>query len=200
MKNIIFPILIVLSIIACQSEHYTTSEVLSELKDGDGVDRTFFFYPGIMRAVNLKDNPDYYQLIRNVRKLVVYRMKDEFGVDDVVDLKLRLQAEEHFEEYATVNLNGRRIYFLGKEDPNQSILMVPTKYEYYLADIVGQINIWSLNQLIQTLSADSTSIGEDFLDVFSLVGIQREEDDATKDSISVDSLNQDTLSKVIIEE
>jgi hypothetical protein len=97
-----------------------------------------------MRVVNLKDNPEYYQLIRNVKKLVVYRMKDEFGVDDIEDLKTRLQNEEQFEEYATLNLKGQRIYFLGKMDPQESILMVTTGGEYLIADIVGQINFWSL--------------------------------------------------------
>jgi hypothetical protein len=153
-----------------------------------------------MRVVNLKDNPEYYQLIRNVKKLVVYRMKDEFGVDDIEDLKTRLQNEEQFEEYATLNLKGQRIYFLGKMDPQESILMVTTGGEYLIADIVGQINFWSLNQMVQTLSNDSIRIGEDFLDVFSLMGIIRKQDEPTIDSLAVDNLYRDTLRELIIEE
>ena len=145
-----------------------------------------------MRVINLKDNPDYYDLIKNLRKVVVFRMSEEFTVGDAENLRIRLQEQEYFEEYANVNLQGQRIYFLGKENPGHSILMIPAEDEYYIADIVGQINFWSLHKLMRSFGDDSSGTSEDFLDVFSLMGIKRSQDHIVVDSVSVDSFLPDT--------
>ena len=198
MKNKIIPGLIIICWLACsQNKLHEISNVLSELRNGDLIERTFFFYPSILRIINLKDNPDYYDFIRNVNKLVVFRMDEEFTKDNIENLRFRLSREEHFEEYARVNLKGQQIYLLGKEDLDQWILIIHAEGKYYIADIVGQVDFWSLNKLMRSMAVDSSGAGQDFLDVFSLLGIQRGQDDIDVDSVSVDSLRPEVNPELI---
>ena len=199
LKNRIISGAYIIFLLACTGNRkLPISSILPELKSSDKVERSYFFYPSILRIFNLKAHPDYYDLIRNIKKLGVYRMSDEFSSDDVESLRLRLLEEEHFEEYARLNIKGQRIYFLGKEEPNYAILMIPSQEEFYIADIEGQINFWSLNKLVQSMVSDSSSTGDDFLDVLSLIGLERRKEEIITDSLSVDSVRPDADSGSLI--
>lgn len=135
----------------------------------DRTSRTLFFYPSIIRVINLQDNPAFYRLTENIEKLIVYRLKDDFTGKDATELKSRLEEHESFDEYATISLQGKKIYFLGKEAPSHSVLIIPAEEEYFIADVMGQIDFFTLSQIIEIMSKEQQNEEPQFLDIFSLM-------------------------------
>lgn len=167
------PIFILLFILlACNKySRLEPSQLLVGLKEQEKTVRTYYLYPSILRIINLQDNPDFNELIRHVEKTIVYRLKPQLTGEEIFQLKWSLQEEEHFEEYAQISIKGQKSYFLGKENPDHSIIIFPLDGEYFVTDILGQINFLEINNLIQSLSAQDTSEQDQFLDIFQIMGI-----------------------------
>ena len=193
-----------LTLVSCNKySHLQPSPLLLQLRQSEKTERTLYFYPSILRIINLQDNPDFYRLIRNIEKMIVYRMKDDFSIQEVTNLKSKLQEEESFEDYANISMEGQKIYFLGKEDPFHSVFIVPTGSEYYIVDVMGQINFLALSRMIQLMNSGKRADQEQFLDILQLVGARenstQENSNALPDSNTVntqensDTINSDTI-------
>lgn len=160
----------IFSVVSCNKySRLESSAVLAALQVGEKTSRTFYFYPSILRIINLQHNPDYYRLIRNIEKIIVYRLIEDFSGEEWLDLKLRLEKEESFEEYANLSSAGQQIFILGKENPFHSVFMVPADGEYYVIDVMGQINYIALNRMIQLMKTQEEESEQQFLDIFQLI-------------------------------
>lgn len=149
-------------------------ETFSEL-DQRMVSRGYYFYPSVLRIINQGDDPAFYSLIRDVDLVVAYRM--HFGAKDSTFSGLTESVSElSFVEYLDVNNRDYKILVYGREDPNETILLIGEKDRGLALDILGPVNVLALTQLTQTLSADNS----DYLDVFSLIGYQRDDDRETE--------------------
>ena len=145
------------------------SAVLADLKFDQRTSRTLFFYPSILRVINLQEHPAYYDLVENIEKIIVYRLEDSFTSHDADSIKTQLETSEAFEEYANLSLKGSRMYLLGKEQPSHMVFMIDTESNYYIADVLGQIDFLGLNQIMKLMSEDQEEETPQFLDVFSLM-------------------------------
>lgn len=164
--------ILLLLLLACNKySHLEVSQLLVDLKDQEKTVRTYYLYPSILRIINLQDNPDFNEVIRHVEKTIVYRLKPQTTAEEISQLKWSLLDREHFEEYAQISMKGQKSYFLGKENPDHSIIIFPLNGEYYITDILGQINFLEINKMIRSISAQDTSGQDQFLDIFKIMGI-----------------------------
>ncbi|MCB0688933.1 MAG: hypothetical protein KDC53_20485, partial [Saprospiraceae bacterium] len=168
------PFIFLILLVSCNKySRLEPSAILSELSEKEKVARSYFFYPSIMRMVNLQDNPSFNEMIKKVEKVILYRLKREVTLGELTVVRNRLEQEEAFEDYARVSLQGKKMFFLGKENPDHSVFIIPSEREYYVADVMGQINFIALNKMIQLFSAEANNENKQFLDIISLVGGQR---------------------------
>ena len=187
--------MLVLCFQGCVRAGFEAGDLLRNLQEGKRTDRVLHFYPSTLRAMNISKNPDYYALIQDLRRLVFYRLKDDFTTEELNTLERQLRGAKEFEEYIRINNRDLDFLALGKENPDELIALVDQKGTHYILHFLGMINIFQAQRFFEDLQEGDNN--DQFVDILSLIGEnKRNANKDTTESINpIDSLthNQDTI-------
>jgi hypothetical protein len=127
-------------------------------------ERKFCFYPSTLRMINIAKNPDYYDLVNGIEKMLVYTLDSAAKASQSYKSIITSYQKIGFEEY--VNVAGRNTDFImyGKENKNENQFVGVMKsedalYAFYLR---GRIGWQKIPALMQSFQAD------DMINIFEL--------------------------------
>jgi len=118
-------------------------------------DRKFCFYPSTLRMINIAQNPDYYELVNGIEKLLVYTLDSAAKANQSYNGLITSYRKIGFDEY--VSMSGGKTTFIlyGKENKaeNQFVGVMKSEdamYAFYLRGRIGWQKIPALMQSFQT--------------------------------------------------
>jgi hypothetical protein len=127
-------------------------------------DRKFCFYPSTLRMINIAKNPDYYELVNRIEKLLVYTLDSAANAGQSYKGLITSYKKIGFEEYVTMAGGKTNFILYGKEnkDENQFVGVMKSEdamYAFYLRGRIGWQKIPALMQSFQT---------DDMINIFDL--------------------------------
>ncbi len=129
-------------------------------------DRKFCFYPSTLRMINIAKNPDYYDLVNGIEKLLVYTLDSAAKASQSYKAIITSYRKIGFEEYAAISGGETNFFLYGKEnknkDENQFVGVMKNEdamFAFYLRGSIGWQKIPALMQSFQT---------DDMINIFEL--------------------------------
>jgi hypothetical protein len=127
-------------------------------------DRKFCFYPSTLRMINIAKNPDYYELVNGIEKLLVYTLDSAAKAGQSYKSLITSYKKIGFEEYVTVAGGKTNFILYGKENKNENQYVGVMKsedamYAFYLRGRIGWQKIPALMQSFRT---------DDMINIFDL--------------------------------
>ncbi len=139
------------------------SSAVTEFKDNHETALAFYFYPSTLRMINLQRNPEFDEMIKDIKKARFFKL--DSGVvtqPDLTTLGNDLR-KAGYEEMMMMKSKGNDIEVLGLEKHTPEIVVISRNgYECMLLEVTGMINIAKIPKLIDAFSSGA------FLDVFNL--------------------------------
>ena len=165
--------LLIILFLAPLATTFGQSKTLKQLKEEEKVwRRGFYFYPSTLRMININKNEEYYEMIKDIKKLVFFRMdREKFGSDDFYQTISDLESVEAYAEYMVVEGADQQLYIYGKKSPTQTVVLASMKGDYFIVEILGKIDLLEIPKLYNKLSNEEAGLGEDFIDIFSIMGL-----------------------------
>ncbi len=180
------------------------SKTIQKLIDEERTGHRFYFYPSTLRMLNLKQDPEFNEMIKDLKKLIFFPIrKDRFDDNKFRDAIKELYIED-FEEYMTVDGTGdTQLHVVGKEKPFETVVLAKVDGEYYAADLVGSVDLLKLSRVYQKIAENDEAFSENFLNVFEMMGgddRKRRSHDQEQDSEAGNSGGEDSDTKIEGEE
>ena len=105
-------------------------------------ERKFCFYPSTLRMINIDKNPDYYELVNGIEKLLVYTLDSAAKASQSYKTVIISYKKIGFEEYVSVAGGKTDFIMYGKENKNENQFVGVMKSEdaifaFYLRDRIG---------------------------------------------------------------
>ena len=127
-------------------------------------ERKFCFYPSTLRMINTAKDPDYYELVNGIKKLLVYTLDSSAKANRSYKSIIASYKKIGFEEYATISGGQTSFFLYGKENKkeNQFVGVMKSEdavYAFYLRGRIGWQKIPALMQSFQT---------DDMINIFDL--------------------------------
>ncbi len=170
------------------------SKTLLKLKEDEKIVHPFYFYPSTLRMINLGGDKTYNDLVKDVRKLIFFKLKsDSFGAEDF-DLTLeKLMTEELYEEYIVVEGGDQEIHMVGKT--NSTVMLGYYDDAYYMAELQGNIDVMRVPELYNKIANADSTFQNNFLDVFDMLGIKEDKENTDRHNEEEKSPDDDPLKK-----
>jgi Domain of unknown function (DUF4252) len=141
-----FPLMFIL-ISGCQSEK--TKSVLEKHEARYPDIRKKYIYQSVIRLANIKGDPDFNKLIKDVRKITIYLPPSEDSTYQIKDVSSGIAADG-FEQLMEVRTEGSgRISLWVKESKSSSQYMgfFDTEAEHIIFEIDGQLDLAYISAL-----------------------------------------------------
>ncbi len=127
-------------------------------------DRKFCFYPSTLRMLNIAKNPDYYELVNGIEKLLVYTLDSAAKAGQSYKGLITPYKKIGFAEYVTVAGGKTNFILYGKENKGKAQFVgvmknEDTMYAFYLRGRIGWQKIPALMQSFQS---------DDMINIFDL--------------------------------
>lgn len=141
-----------------------TTEDLQKKYDGS---LALFFYNNTLRMVNLAEDEEFDELIRDIEKMKFLVIKKEgFAKDDYQKLITDYKSES-FEEMMTSRHDGKNFDVYMKDGNSKGMVVTVNDDEnLYVLDIVGSIPLNKVTKLFNTID-NSSEIGKKIRDFAS---------------------------------
>jgi hypothetical protein len=140
---------------------FAQEDILKEFAE-DNNQRKFCFYPSTIRMINLENDPEFNEMVKPLKKLLVYKMDSAGSIWDNYQPTFDSYEEKGFEEYATIFGNGYNVRIMGKDTRGQQYVgilkMESDAYTFYLD---GYVNWQKLPNLMNQLQSNQ------FLDIMN---------------------------------
>jgi hypothetical protein len=117
-------------------------------------ERKLCFYPSTLRMINISKNPDYYELVNGIEKLLIYTLDSAAKASQSYKTIITSYKKIGFEEYVSVLGGETNFIMYGKENRNENQFVGVMKNEdgifaFYLRGRVGWQKIPALMQSFQ---------------------------------------------------
>lgn len=127
-------------------------------------DRKFCFYPSTLRMINIAKNPDYYELVNGIEKMLVYTLDSAAKESQSYKSLITSYKKIGFEEYISMAGGKTNFILYGKENKNENQFVGVMKseeamYAFYLRGNIGWQKIPALMQSFQK---------DDMINIFKL--------------------------------
>lgn len=130
---------------------FAQEQILKDFAE-NSYERKFCFYPSTIRMINLKNDPEYNAMVRDIEKLLIYALDSAGTFGDGLKVTLSRYEEKGYEEYARLFGNGYNVHILGIEEPGQEWVglfkLQDQSYAFYLK---GMVNWQKLPKMMETL-------------------------------------------------
>ena len=142
---------------------YAQNSAVTDFKENHETALSLYFYPSTLRMVNIEQNPEFNEMIRQVKKARFFRMDSgTVSKDDLNNLVSEL-TEDGFEEVMFVKNKNMDLKVWGLETKNPELVIISkSDEELMLLEINGMINIAKIPKLAETFNQNS------FLDILKL--------------------------------
>jgi len=175
-------LIVVFSLTYCGMS-WSQNQIVKKLIEEDRAGHQFYFYPSTLRMLNIDRDPDFYRMVRDIRKLVFFKLRQ----DRFDDLRMRqihseLIDEERFDVYMTIEGPDQILFVSGRDNPFETILLAKQGGEYYLADLEGRIDLLYLSRMYQKISERDSGFSDGFINIFDVMGGDRKQDDDRPDN------------------
>jgi len=147
-------------------------KIIKQLKSDNQIELSLYFYPSTLRMVNLQKNEEFNRLIRDIKKMIFYKMNASYDQAAFYQPIIELKNEENLEEYIVVDGPGQKLYILGREDPAETVGLAFFQNERFIFDVTGSLSIREIPKLYEYLAAGDATFSNTFLDVFDVVNLQ----------------------------
>ena len=135
----------------------TQNPIVTEFKDSHGTSLSLYFYPSTLRMINIERNPEFDEMIREIRQARFFRL-DSGSVtkEDLRDLTNNLQAVG-FEEMMLYRDGSSdvRVWGLEKKKPEMVIISNSGENEVMVLEIDGMVNVARIPRLAQTFNENA---------------------------------------------
>jgi hypothetical protein len=159
-------IVLIIGIIHFRTDALTAqSATVSRIKENKKPDLALYFYPSTLRMINLSDNEDFDQLVKEIRKIRFFQWGLENNPDIDEKSLIRDLTEEDFEECMVIQTGEMDMMVYGREQRKKQpelVAIVETKHQIQLLDIQGIVNVAKIPALINNLNS------ADFINVLDL--------------------------------
>jgi hypothetical protein len=152
----IVTLLLIVCAAAAQAQTKTTENLHKKYSES----LAFFFYNNTLRMVNLTEDKEFDELIRDVEKMKFLMIKkQDFAKDDYKRLISDYKAES-FEEMMTSRHEGKNFDVYMKDGKSKGMIVTVNDDEnLYVLDIVGSIPLNKVTKLFSTID-ESSEIGK----------------------------------------
>ena len=142
---------------------YAQNSAVTDFKENHEIALSLYFYPSTLRMVNIEQNPEFNEMIRQVKKARFFKIDSgAVSKDDLKNLVVEL-TEDGFEEVMFVKNKNMDIKVWGLETKNPELVIISkSDEELMLLEINGMINIAKIPKLAETFNQNS------FLDILKL--------------------------------
>lgn len=126
--------------------------------------RKFCFYPSTLRMLNMAHNPDYYILVNDIEKLLIYTLDSAAKANQSYKAMIATYKKTGFEEYATIT-GGNSIFLLyGKENKlqNQFVGVMKSEDSFYAFYLRGRVAWQKIPALMKSFNTG------DMINIFDL--------------------------------
>ncbi|HUR30888.1 MAG TPA: DUF4252 domain-containing protein, partial [Saprospiraceae bacterium] len=102
-----------------------------------------YIYKSVLRLANVKDDPDYNKLIKDIRKIIIYSPPSNDTTHQVKDLRgaIRSGGYEELMDVRTANRDRINLFVNESLPKPHYIGLLETSSEEYILEIDGQINL-----------------------------------------------------------
>ena len=156
---------------------WSQSKTVQKIIDEERTDHRFYFYPSTLRMMNLNEDPSFNGMIKDIKKLIFFKFKENHF--DASEMQLTLQLlinQENFEEYLSIDgAEKGSLFVVGKQDPYETVVLARQEGDYYLANLIGSIDLLQLSRLYQKISESDQKFSDGFINVFDLMSSDRKE-------------------------
>jgi len=116
-----------------------------------------YVYQSILRLANIKHDPDYENLIRDIRKIILYLPPAEDSTYQITGMSSGLRSDGYEELITVRTAEAQRISLWVKENGKKShyIALVDSNTDDVILEVDGEIHPEFLNSII---SADQSSL------------------------------------------
>jgi hypothetical protein len=151
MRYILILLLGFITIVA-QGQSKTTENLQKKYSES----LAFFFYNNTLRMVNLAEDEEFDELIRDIEKMKFLMIKKQgFAKSDYQKLITDYKAES-FEEMMTSRHEGKNFDVYMKEGESKGMIVTVNDDEnLYVLDIVGSIPLNKVTKLFSTIDSSS---------------------------------------------
>lgn len=114
--------------------------------------KTFCFYPSTMRMINISKNEDYEELIKPIKKLMIFQLDSATSADKSYLELIKTYESNGFEEFTSYYGGGSSVFVYGKEEKINQFMGIFSEeggavYSFYLT---GNPNLQKLPTLINS--------------------------------------------------
>lgn len=158
MKNLITIVFSLMVLQGCQHK-----DPVTKFRESVQIKKTFYFEPSTLRMINLKQNPDFNEAVKNVEEGRFFMVERNAHTDSAVYRLKEDVATAGFDELMTLRNRNTDIviYALDKEKP--VILGIAlTDTVYNIVEVRGMINLAKIPGILNQVNND------EFLNVMSL--------------------------------
>lgn len=182
--------LALITILALHISLYGQSETIRQLKPDGLVEASFYFYPSTLRALNQDDNPEFNKLIREIKKMSIFRLDDSCTQEKMEEIRSSAIHKEAYESLLSLESQEFDIYVIGKEKPSEFIIFIDAEPERYITDVLGSIDLWQIPKLYRKVRRGFSTFDSGLSAVLGRVQGQKK----SKPEMPADSIKSDTLS------
>ncbi|WKN30235.1 DUF4252 domain-containing protein [Porifericola rhodea] len=140
------------TVLLLSSQLQAQSETVKQFILKNNPSASMYFYPSTLRMLNLEQNPEFYQLVRDIKKLSFLTFdkgSSSFNKRDILEVQKQLTAEQ-YEELFMMEDKGTQIYVYAKgKAPEAYVSMVNNNTSLMLFDLQGHPDLNALISLIQ---------------------------------------------------
>lgn len=150
-----------ISLLCLQSCHKKDS--LADFKERVSVRKAFYFEPSTLRMINLQENEDFNEMVKNVREGRYYIVDINQHADSAVNFLKEEILKEGYEELMSIKSKHNDIAIYAVEEKNPTVVAIArTDTVYNIVEMQGMINVVKIPKILDTFK------NNEFLNILSL--------------------------------
>lgn len=181
--------MVVVILLALKFTLFGQSEIIKQLKSDHLVEASFYFYPSTLRAFNQGDIPEFNRLIREIKKVSIFYLGDNYTDKKMAELRSNTLKTEGCETLLSIKGRELNLYVMGKEEPSEYIIFMDTQEGHYITELLGTMDLWQIPKLYRKIRNEASSFDQGLLSLVSRVKGHKE----AKAVMPVDSVKADTM-------
>lgn len=157
-KSIAIFILVLLAFLGCNRK-----DSFTQFRESVHAERTLYFEPSTLRMVNLENNADFDDMVKELEKALYLRINKSEGSDSAVAVLREAIAKDGYEEILIFKdkKSDIAVYLLDKKTP-VVLAIALTDTIYNVIEMKGMINVAKIPAVLESFN-DNT-----FLNILSL--------------------------------
>lgn len=163
MMQIKSKLLITIFLIGIFQNIWAQEEIIKSYADSTAL-KSYCFYPSTLRMLNLKKNKDYYKMVENINKILIYSL-DSTAIADKSYIEMMEKYENNeFEEYAIMLGGNTNFYIYGKKGKQDEFVgAYIEKKQVKIFYLYGKIGWHKIPALLQSISQG------DMFNIYSII-------------------------------